>query len=206
MGAYQSYVSALAVQPVLWFRWDEASSATSTINYGTGSPSTVPNTGTGTLRQSTGGKDTGYYNLTNQTISAATLCPIPSYLNYTFSFWIQRAVSGGSYAGTSPVAFSSLSGSYKNTSGSNSSIESDGKWYYKHVHGDVGHTDIVSSNLRTGQWIHITYVRASNVVKWYADACNFGLQLVTCSILFSETIIDRLLHFSYCLRYFSRST
>ena len=174
MGAYQSYVSSLSPQPVVWFKFDELGTSTTTVaDSGTANNGLLMSTTgtTGAARKSTGGKDTGYLDmLADNIISFAgdTSSVIPAYLDYTLSFWIKRQVSGGSYSGFSPFGWGDTD-SYRARPGSTASIEDDGKLYWYTVHGGTSHTDLVSGDLRTGQWIHITYVRAGGTVKLYQD-------------------------------------
>jgi len=183
MGAYQSYVSSLSTQPVVWFKFDELGSSTTVVaDSGTANnPLSMLSSGvTGTARKSTGGKDTGYLNmLADNTIDFAgdSTSVIPAYLNYTLSFWIRRQVSGGSYSGLSPFSWSGGGDSYRVRSGSTASIESDGKLYWYTVHGGTSHSDLNTNDLRTGEWIHITYVRSGATVKLYQNGSL--LQTVT---------------------------
>jgi len=174
MGAYQSYVSSLSPQPVTWFKFDELGTSTSVIaDSGTSNnPLSAATTGTtGTARKSTGGKDTGYLDMLadNQISLTDATSIIPAYLNYTLSFWIKRQVSGGTYAGNSPFGWSGASSTYRVQSGSTASIEDDGKLYWYTVHGGTSHTDLITGDLRTGQWIHIAYVRSGATVKLYQN-------------------------------------
>jgi hypothetical protein len=174
MGAYQSYVSSLSPQPVVWFKFDELGTSTTTVaDSGTANNRLLMSTTgtTGAARKSTGGKDTGYLDmLADDIISFAgdSSSVIPAYLNYTVSFWIKRQVSGGSYSGFSPFGWGDLD-PYRARSGSTASIESDGKLYWYTIHGGVGHDDLSTNDLRTGQWIHITYVRTGATVKLYQN-------------------------------------
>jgi hypothetical protein len=171
MGAFQTYVSGLSPQPVLWFKLDEANATVPIVNSGTSANNF---SATGTVKNTTGGKDTGYWNLTPSTTlnfaGGDNTSIIPAYLNYTFSFWIKRNLPGvGTYAGTFPIAYTSSSTAYKVTSGNSASIEDDGKMYYYAFHNNVAHSILASDDLRTNQWILITITRASNVMKLYQN-------------------------------------
>lgn len=169
MGAFQTYVSTLSPQPVLWFKFDEAPNDQTIINSGTSANHFA---GTGTFKNSTGGKDGGHWLYTpaiGVSLSDNTSI-IPAYLNYTFSFWIKRNLPGvGTYTGQGPIAWNGGASQYQAVSGSTISIESDGKLHWYTRHGGISHTELVSGDLRTNQWIHITYTRNSNVVKLYQN-------------------------------------
>lgn len=209
MGAFQTYVSALSPQPVMWFKFDGGTSTTYTDS-GTNANNLVVSTA---LTASSGGKDGGYLNLTTTQNFNDAITTVPAYLNYTFSFWIKRNLPGvGTYTGTAPFGWSAT-GTYRNTSGGDSSIESNGVFYYKALHGGVAHSDLITSDLRTGQWILITITRASNVVKLYENgvlrqtvtdagtASNPGLTgtWTMGSAGFGGTGLDEMLLFNYTM-------
>lgn len=169
MGAFQSYVSSLSPQPVLWFKFDEAPNDNTIINSGTSANHFA---GQGAWKKTTGGIDGGHWEYTPTTgvaISDNTSI-IPAYLNYTFSFWIRRNLPGvGTYSGQGPIAWNGGASQYQAVSGSTISIESDGKLHWYSRHGGVAHTELVSGDLRTDQWILITYTRNGSLVKLYQN-------------------------------------
>lgn len=169
MGAFQSYVSSLSPQPVLWFKLDEATSDNPIINSGTSANNFA---GTGSYKKTTGGIDGGHWEYTPTTgvsLSDNTSI-IPAYLNYTLSFWIRRNLPGvGTYSGQGPIAWNGGASQYQAVSGSTISIESDGKLHWYSRHGGTPHTELVSGDLRTDQWILITYTRNGSLVKLYQN-------------------------------------